>query len=61
MLTVTQYAFQYLNKNKKRITRQQYRTIKGQILSGDADAAVKGLHKILRCLENDKCKNSLST
>ena len=57
MLTVTQYAFQYLNRNRRRITRQQYKTIKGQILSGDADAALKGLQKILQRLENGKCKN----
>lgn len=31
---------------KKMLTRQQYKTIKGQILSGHAEAAMKGLAKL---------------
>ena len=30
------------------LTRQQYQTIKGQNLSGDADGAMRGLKTILR-------------
>lgn len=32
-------------KNSK-VTPQQYRTLKGQALSGDLEAAIKGLNKI---------------
>lgn len=32
---------------KPQLTRQQYKTLKGQILNGDADGAMKGLQKIL--------------
>lgn len=40
-----------LNANRKNITRQQYRTIKGQVFAGDIKGAEKGLHKLLdrRC------------
>ena len=31
---------------KPMLTRQQYKTIKGQILSGNAEAAMKGLAKL---------------
>lgn len=30
-----------------RLTKQQYRTLRGQALAGDGDAALKGLRKIL--------------
>ncbi len=29
------------------LTKQQYKTLRGQIFSGDGDAAMKGLRKIL--------------
>ena len=36
-------------KNKRPyLTTQQYRTIKGQALSGDIDGAQKGLNSLLR-------------
>ena len=40
-----------LNANRENITRQQYRTIKGQAFAGDIKGAEKGLHKLLdrRC------------
>lgn len=31
-----------------RLTGQQYSTLKGQILSGDADGAMKGLRKLIK-------------
>lgn len=31
-----------------RLTAQQYRTLKGQVLAGDPDGALKGLRAILR-------------
>lgn len=40
-----------LKANQKNLTRQQYRTIKGQAFAGDIEGAEKGLHKLLerRC------------
>ena len=32
---------------KRKITAQQYRTIRGQAIAGDVDGAVKGLGKLL--------------
>lgn len=29
------------------LTRQQYRTLRGQVLAGDGDGALRGLRKIL--------------
>ena len=37
-----------LKENKKNLTRQQYRTIKGQLIAGDTNGAEKGLNKLLR-------------
>ena len=31
---------------KKMLTRQQYKTIKGQILAGNAEGAMRGLEKL---------------
>lgn len=33
---------------RHKLTVQQYATIKGQILAGDPDGAMKGLRKLLR-------------
>ena len=32
---------------RDRLTTQQYKTLKGQILAGDGDGAMKGLRRIL--------------
>lgn len=37
-----------LNIHRKQMTQQQYRTIKGQILAGETEAAMKGLHRLMR-------------
>ena len=37
-----------LKKYRKRLTRQQLLTLRGQILSGDVEDFKKGLNKILR-------------
>ena len=39
--------FILLNRYKKQLTKQQYKTFKGQILSGDTKGFIKGLQKIL--------------
>lgn len=33
---------------RHRLTTQQYRTLRGQVLAGDADGAMRGLHKLLQ-------------
>lgn len=45
-------AWEKLKKYRKFLTRQQAKTIKGQILHGDEEAAVKGLAKIVRRRES---------
>ena len=36
-----------LKATRDRLTPQQYRTLKGQVLAGDADGALRGLRNIL--------------
>ncbi len=47
MAVSSDYALGYLLNYKRRLTRQQYKTLKGQILAGDPDGAIKGLKRIL--------------
>ncbi len=42
-----QGALGYLKKNKAVLTKQQYPTIKGQILAGDAAGAIRGIDRLL--------------
>lgn len=37
-----------LERNKNKLTKQQYKTLKGQLKSGDKEAMLKGLNKIIR-------------
>lgn len=37
-----------LKANRGRLTQQQFRTLKGQVLAGDIAGAQKGLQKILK-------------
>lgn len=39
--------FRLLNQYKHRLTKQQYKTFKGQIRSGDTEGFVKGLQRVL--------------
>nr|DAZ50335.1 MAG TPA: hypothetical protein [Caudoviricetes sp.] len=36
-----------LKATRHRLTAQQYRTLRGQVLAGEPDAAMKGLRKLL--------------
>lgn len=36
-----------LYNNKKKLTQQQYRTIKGQAMSGNIDGARKGMWRVI--------------
>ena len=40
-------AIMQLKCCRDRLTVQQYRTLRGQVLAGNSEAAMKGLHKIL--------------
>ena len=44
----TTEAMHHLKTHKKHLTAQQYRTLKGQILSGNIEGAMKGLEKLMR-------------
>ncbi len=41
-------ALRIIQRSRKALTEQQYRTLKGQCLAGDYPAALKGLEKIIR-------------
>jgi hypothetical protein len=41
-------ALMHLKACRERLTNQQYRTLRGQVLSGDSDGAMKGLRKLLK-------------
>ena len=41
-------AMMVLKRNRKQLAKQEYMTIKGQILSGDVNGALIGLDRILR-------------
>lgn len=41
-------ALMLLRNTKHRLTKQQYKTIRGQILAGDPDGAMKGLRNVLQ-------------
>ena len=41
-------AMNLLKTHRPHLTKQQYRTIKGQIQAGQPEAAMKGLEKLMR-------------
>ena len=43
----TEVAMAQLNVMRHRLTKQQYKTLKGQILAGDSPGAMRGLATIL--------------
>lgn len=44
----TPKAFHLLRMSRKKLNRQQYKTICGQINAGDINGAMKGLEKLLK-------------
>ena len=40
-------ALAYLKEKKPELTVQQYRTIKGQILAGDENGAIRGIDRVV--------------
>lgn len=49
-------ALWQLKVYRRSLTRHQYRTLRGQIIAGDAEGAMRGLHKLLQ-RETAKCEN----
>ena len=49
-------GIQALKSCRKDLTPQQYKTLKGQMLSGDIDGALKGLQKIRRRLNDNTAR-----
>lgn len=43
--------------NRQEMTEQQYRTLRGQVLSGNAEGALKGLRRILRRKRSEEVDN----
>lgn len=43
---INQQALIQLNRARESLTRQQFKTLRGQILAGNHEAALKGLQKI---------------
>ncbi len=41
------YLLSRLKQNRQHLTKQQIKTIRGQILAGDLEGAEKGLNKLL--------------
>lgn len=46
--TINTQALIQLNRERKHLTTQQYKTLRGQILAGNIDGALKGLAKLTR-------------
>lgn len=48
-------ALMHIKANRDKLTSQQASTLRGQVLAGDADGAMKGLRKLMknRRAEND--------
>ena len=47
MREVDVWALKRLKENRRSMTRQQYRTLRGQVIAGDVVGAMKGLRKVL--------------
>lgn len=45
---MTVYLLKKLKQNRQYLTKQQVKTIRGQILAGDLAGAEKGLNKLLK-------------
>jgi hypothetical protein len=45
---ITTKALAELKANRGQLTRQQLLTLRGQVLAGDPDGALRGLRKILQ-------------
>lgn len=51
-------VFARLHEHRRQMTRQQLRTLKGQIFAGDADGAARGLERILKQRGSEQMEGS---
>lgn len=49
-------ALKEIERNKDKISKQQYKTLRGQCLAGDVEGALKGLEKIIQRKREQKGK-----
>lgn len=56
-VNVDTVALGHLRSAKPRLTRQQFKTLRGQILAGDPAGAMKGLERILLLNDSNAVKN----
>lgn len=47
-------AMRTLKDNRRILTRKQLQTLRGQVFAGDADGAMRGLHKIINRRRRDR-------
>jgi hypothetical protein len=57
MAAVDTRALGQLRGCKNKLSRQQYLTLRGQVLAGDAEGAMKGLRRILLLNGSNAMKN----
>ena len=50
----TPKAFHLLRMSRKKLSKQQYKTLCGQINAGDINGAMRGLEKLLKRQINEK-------
>lgn len=50
--------FKILKLHKNQLTKQQYKTLKGQAIAGDELGAIKGLNKLLMRKSKTEVSNS---
>lgn len=46
-----------LERNKHRLTRQQFKTLRGQCLAGDTEGAKKGFYRLMKKREEKGKEN----
>ena len=60
-MNINFYALAQVKACKARLSAQQYKTLRGQILAGDSDGALKGLRSILKRGERERNGNGNKT
>ena len=56
-VNVDQGALTLLRSKRHRLSRQQFKTLRGQVLAGDPEGAMRGLRKILLLEGSNAVKN----
>ena len=63
MQPIDSYALILLKANRPKLTPQQYKTLRGQILAGNAEGAMRGLKKLINANKkiNDRMRGNAET